>query len=117
MNNSEKDEIIKSCESALCLSGDIDHVTVNFERKTLESLVSMLKRIDVLRCLKIVSDEDFIHYPKEVLEGYIKNEINYCFADKLIESNMITYKTEKDNDRNCTRITASVAIIKPEVKK
>ena len=115
MNNSEKDEIIKSCEAALNFSGDADHVTVNFERKTLESLVSMLKRIDMLRCLKIVSDEDFIDYPRDVLEDFIKKEVYYCLADKLIESNMITYSTEKDRYRQQTRITATLNIIKPEV--
>ena len=115
MTNSEKDEIIKSCESALHFSGDVDHVTVNFERKTLESLVSMLKRIDILRCLKIISDEDFTRYPRDVLEDYIKNEINRCLVSRLIGSDFISYKTEKDNDRNCTRITASISIIKPEV--
>jgi hypothetical protein len=115
MTNSEKDEIIKSCEAALYFSGDADHVTVNFERKTLESLVSMLERIDTLKCLKIISDEDFVHYPRELLEDYIKKEINRCLADKLIESHMIAYSTEKDRDRRQTKITASLSIIKPEV--
>jgi len=115
MTNSEKDEIIKSCEAALYFSGDADHVTVNFERKTLESLVSMLKRIDVLRCLKIISNENFIDYPRDVLEDYIKKEVNYSVADELIKSNMITYSTEKDRRRQQTRITASLSIIKPEV--
>ena len=115
MTNSEKDEIIKSCEAALHFSEDIDHVTVCFERKTLEPLVSMLKRIDVLRCSKIISDEDFVHYPREEIEDFIKKEINYGFADELIKSNVITYSTEKDRHRQQTRITATLNIIKPEV--
>ena len=115
MTNSEKDEIIASCETAIYYAGDADHVTVCFERKMLESLVSLLERTQILRCLKIISDEDFGHYPRELLEDYIKKETNRCLADKLIESNMITYSTEKDRDRQQTRITASLSIIKPEV--
>ena len=115
MTNSEKSEIIASCETAIYYAGDADHVTVCFERKMLESLVSTLERIDVLSCLKIISDEDFVHYPRELLEDYIKKEINRCLADKLIESHMIAYSTEKDRDRQQTRITASLSIIKLEV--
>lgn len=117
MTNSEKDEIIKSCESALYFSGDIDHVTVNFERKTLESLVSMLKRIQSLRCVNVVADETFSYYSREEFENFIKKEISYCLVDKLIESNMITYSTEKDRNWLQTKITTSLNIIKPEVKK
>jgi len=115
MTNSEKDEIIASCETAIYYAGDADHVTVCFERKMLESLVSLLERTQILRCLNIISDEDFEHYPRELLEDYIKKEMNHCLADKLIESNMITYSTEKDRDHQQTRITASLSIIKPEV--
>lgn len=117
MTNSEKDEIIASCETAMYYAGDADHVTVCFERKTLESLVSMLERMDTLRCLKIISDEDFIDYPREILEDHIKKEVYYCLADKLIESNTITYSTEKDRRSQQTRITATLNIIKPEVEK
>ena len=116
MTNSEKDIIIKSCEAALN-SGNIDHVTVNFERKTLESLVSMLKRIQSLRCVNIVADETFSYYSREEFENFIKKEISYCLVDKLIESNMITYSTEKDRNRLQTKITTTLNIIEPEVKK
>lgn len=116
MTNSEKDEIIKSCEAALNSENIIDYVTVCFERKTLESLVSMLKRIQSLRCVNIVADETFSYYSREEFENFIKKEISYCLVDKLIESNMIIYSTEKDRARLQTRITTSLSIIEPEVK-
>lgn len=117
MTNSEKDEIIASCETAAYYAGDADHVTVCFERKTLESLVSLLERTQILRCSNIIMDEDFVHYPREELENIIKKEVGYCLAAQLIESNAITYSTEKDRHRQQTKITATLNIIKPEVEK
>ena len=74
MTNSEKEKIIEILERGLYFNEDPDkEITVDLPREYAISLVSMLKRIDILRCLKIISDEDFIHYPRDVLEDYIKN--------------------------------------------
>ena len=99
-----------------------DSIVVRMTKDTAKDLIRYLKRLDVIKCARLIPEHLIVNIPSGEIEEFEKREIAYEIANQLLENNYFEFlcrepSVESDPILAAGEIRGYLTVLKPEEKK